>query len=459
MANREMQLISRVIHTGELNAAIDWGITSDDFLTNEGLAMFNHLVGYYTATGSSGSVVGPAAMAQFYPNFVRCDDQSMTLPALCMEVRKQRLSLQAQNKLTEVHQLMQMDPENGLNQLNKIATELNSIGFGKNTDRMLGAAYNDIYNRYQLMKSGVDFSWGKWPWEPLQTATQGLQIDDYICFYGRPKSMKSWVLAYFVAHLFNCGRKVLIYTKEMTQDNILQRVIACIAEINYQLFRAGQLTSEEEFALQSVGRYIYMMRATDQIICLSGRDAPQGGDTVPWLRSKLEKYKPDMFAVDGLYLMSDVHGAKKDHERVRNISRDLRQMILDLCIPGLVTLQANRAAAKNEDANLDEVAFSDGMSMDCTAMIRVINEKDLPTIQLVVGGSREWELNGVRINGTPANDFSFHSLLSAKEIQNAKEKDTGADDNPKAHVAQSQKKHTEARGLRTVTQRIAAKTR
>ena len=455
MANREMQLVSRIIHTGELNAAIDWGITSDDFLSNEGRAMFNHLVGYYTQAESSGSVIGPAAMAQFYPNFIRCDDTSMTIDALCMEVRKQRLSIEGQNKMSEAYQLFSTDPVAGLSALNRLTTELNAVGLGRNNDRMLGPAFNDIVSRYNLIKSGVDLSWGPWPWQPLQQETTGLQADDYICFYGRPKSMKSWVLAYFIAFLFHTGRRLLIYTKEMTQDNIFQRIIACIAEINYRSFRSGDLTTDEEYALASVGRYIQIMQANDHIICLSGRDAPSGGDTVPWLRSKIEKYEPDLFGIDGMYLMSDVHKARKDNERVRNISRDVRQMILDTGTPGLVTLQANRAAAKNSEANLDEVAFSDAISQDCTAIIRVINEKDSPTIQLVVGGSREWDLNGIRINGVPAQDFTFHSLLTAKEIEKAKEHDTGDGDNPQAHAVRK-KSPTEISALKSINSRIAS---
>lgn len=455
MANREMQLVSRVIHTGDLSAIIDWGITSDDFLSNEGRAMFNHLVGYYTTTGSSGSVIGPESMAQFYPNFLRCDDPGMTLEALCLEVRKQRLSIVGQSRVADAHQMLVVDPIEGVNLLNQVASELTSVGFGKNNDRALGPAYNDIHMQYHMRKSGIDLSWGLWPWAPLQEATQGLQQDDFICFYGRPKSMKSWVLAFFIAFLFNCGRKVLVYTKEMAQDNIFMRVIACIAEINYQLLRSGQLSPEEEFAFESVGRYIQAMQASEQIICLSGRDAPKGGDTVPWLRAKIEKYEPSIFAVDGMYLMSDVHRAKKDNERVRNVSRDMRQMILDTGVPGIVTLQANREAAKHGEANLDEVAFSDGPGMDCTAMIRVINEKETPTIQLVVGGSREWALNGIRINGIPAQDFTHHSLLSSKEIERAKEGDAAAeDDNPKAHTTRK-KDANEIAALRSVNQRIA----
>ncbi len=453
MANREMQLVSRIIHTGELNSVIDWGITSEDFLSNEGRAMWNHILGYYTSVGSSGSVIGPQAMAQFYPHFIRCDDPSMTLDALCLEVRKQRIGIECQHRLNNIQQVLSSDPIQGLNLLNQTASYLNSVGVGKNNDQTLGSSFNLVNSRYQLQKSGYDLSYGIWPWHPLQEATQGLQKDDYICFYGRPKSMKSWILAYFVSHLFNCGRKVLIYTKEMTQENIMMRVIACIANIPYQDLRGGHLTPHDEYAFYAVGQYIRAMQASDRIIVLSGRDAPRGGDTVPWLRAKIEKYQPEMFAIDGLYLMSDVHNARKDHERVRNISRDLRQMILDTGVPGLVTLQANRAAAKNEDANLDEVAFSDAISQDCTAIIRCINEKETPTIQLVVGGSREWTLNGIRVNGIPAQDFSFHSYLSAKEIQKAKEGDTGAEDNPQAHVRK--KTATEAAALRSVSQRIA----
>jgi hypothetical protein len=454
MANKEMQLVSRISHTGELSSAIDWGVTSEDFLSNEGRAMFNHLIGYYTQVGSSGSIIGPQAMTQFYPNFVRCDDPTMTLSALCLEVRKQRLAMECQSKLGLVQQLLAYDPIEAMGLLNRTTSELNSVGFGKNSDMMLGPAYNNIVSKYCLQRSGVDLSWGKWPWEPLQVATQGLQRDDYICFYGRPKSMKSWVLAYFVAWLFNSGRRVLIYTKEMTQDNIFMRVIACLAEIDYQSFRAGNLSASEEYALHAIGRYIHAMQASQQIICLSGRDAPKGGDTVPWLRAKIDKYQPEMFAIDGLYLMSDVYRARKDHERVRNISRDIRQMILDTGVPGLVTLQANRAAAKNEDANLDEIAFSDSISQDCTAIIRTINEKETPTIQLVVGGSREWTLNGIRINGLPARDFTFNGYLTAKEIQKAKEHDSEPEDNANAHVRP--KTPTEASAYRSLNQRIQA---
>jgi hypothetical protein len=55
MAQRELQLISRIIRLGDVTSVIEWGIGPDDFLTSEGRAMFNHILGYYSQVESTGS--------------------------------------------------------------------------------------------------------------------------------------------------------------------------------------------------------------------------------------------------------------------------------------------------------------------------------------------------------------------------------------------------------------------
>jgi hypothetical protein len=434
MANREMQLVSRIVHNGDLSTAIEWGITPQDFLTNEGRAMFNHILGYYAQQGSAGSVIGPQVVQQLYPTFVRCDDPGMTTEALCLEVRKQRLAIEGVNRLDQLRLLFDQDPIEAIRALQGHTTELLNIGTSRDTDVTLGSALERIITKYEMLESGIDLSCGRWPWEVMNEATGGIQPDDYIIFYGRPKSMKSWMLAYFIAHAFNQNKRAIIYTKEMTADNIFQRAVACMAGINYQDFRRGKLIPEEKQAIYAIRSYIHALQASNHLVCLSGQDAPEGQDTVPWLQSKVEKYDPDFVFIDGMYLMSDFKNAKKENQQVKNISRALRQMILQTHKPVICTLQANRAAAKNQDANLDEIAFSDAMSQDATCIIRVINEKDAPTCQLVIGGSREFELNGFRVHGVPAYDFGYYGPISAKEIEDAKKHDAEAQDDPRAHA-------------------------
>jgi hypothetical protein len=124
--------------------------------------------------------------------------------------------------------------------------------------------------------------------------------------------------------------------------------------------------------------------------------------------------------VDGLYLMSDQQGSKRNHERVSNVSRSIRQLVLHKHIPVIATVQANRDAAKNEDANLEEVAFSDSLGQDATMLIRIVNEwkRSDNSLALVMGGaSRRFRLDGFRIYGIPAHNFRYLGELSAREAQ------------------------------------------
>ena len=428
MATWELQLVSRIVRTGDLNSVIEWGITRDDFLTNEGRALYSSIEGYFSMPEHSGAILGPYAVQQMFPNFQLCDDLSMTTDALCVEVRKQRLAIEFKSKVQKSLELCEYDPLTAINIMQLGMTDLQNVGMSHNTDVHFSSSFDRSMQRYELLKQGVDLSCGAWPWMPLQEATMGLQPDDYVVLYGRPKSMKSWVLAYLIAWFYEMGKRMVIYTKEMTADNIFQRVGACLAEVRYHNFRTGTCSYEEEFSLRTVAKMLQYAQQTQTVITLSAQDAVQGGDTVPWLRAKLETYKPDVCFVDGLYLMSDVSGARKDNERVRNISRAIRQMVLDTRIPAICTIQANRAAAKNAEANLDEVAFSDSVSQDATLLMRAINEKDKPTVALVMGGaSREFYLEGFRIYGQPAFNFDYAGEISSKEIEKAKEQDVNTE--------------------------------
>ena len=94
MATWDMQLVSRIVRSGDINTIIQKGITQDDCLTSEARAIFSALMSYFTAQGTSGAVLGPNAVQRMFPNFQLCDDISMTTEALCSEVRKQRLVIE-----------------------------------------------------------------------------------------------------------------------------------------------------------------------------------------------------------------------------------------------------------------------------------------------------------------------------------------------------------------------------
>jgi hypothetical protein len=420
--------------------------------------MYKYLLYYYQMPASRGSVIGEHAATQIFPNFALCDDPYMTTEALCSEVRQNRIALECGERMDKIRETMNENPIVACAALSQLATEMIQLGSGKATDVMFGSSFDRILHRYQMIKAGADFSVGHYPWALLQHSTMGIQEDDYIVFYGRPKSYKSWVLAYLTMSLFMQDKRLIIYTKEMTAENIFMRIIGCLAQVPYQEFRHGGLTYSHEVALYQARKMVHVLGANDNLIVLSGKDAPAGGDTVPWMQSKIKTYQPHACIIDGLYLMSDVKKNKDKHQKVSSISNDLRQMNLETKVPIIATLQANRAAAKNNEANLDELAFSDSIGQDATMIMRVINEKETPTAMLVQGGARESSLNGLRINAIPAINFEQYghsdddARITSKDIDKAKDKDTDGDKD----AAAAHSKPRPSNGLLTKKQEAAA---
>ena len=430
MASVEMQLLSRLIQRGELSSILEWGITLDDFVTNEAKAMFNSVLGYFTAIETRGSILGPNLLREKYPNFELCDDAGETTDGLCFEVRKKRLRHLAKEAGQALIEGADSDPVGALSLIHSKATQMLALGYSKQVDVDFAASYKDILEDYQDAKDGkMKTVKMPWPWPTLENETGGVQEEDYIVFYGRPKSMKSWVLSKLIAHCFEMNRRAVLYTKEMTPKNLFKRIAACIIGLPYSEFRRGKLPEDQEHRMYEFQDVMDELQNSKRLIALSAKDVAVGADTVSWFQSKVEKYGPDVSFIDGLYLMSDPASKKgQDWNRVMNISRDIRQSILTTKVPVIATMQANRKAAGHSNAELDEIAFSDAIGQDVTMAARVINEKHEPTIALVLGGSREFQLHGLRIHGVPATNFSEHSQMTEKDIHKAKTQDAKIDE-------------------------------
>ena len=429
MSNAEMQLLSRVIQAGELAAVIDWGIGDQDFRTNEGKSVWRYLAGYYANPNTRGAVLGPQAFRAVFPQFPIYDDPSMTIEALCFEVRRSHIIAEAREAVLALTENIEVDPAGAIAVLHSHMQTLLALGDTKNHDVTFTDAMTKLLTKYEKVKNNLyAFAKMPWPWDVMNEVTGGIQEDDFIVLYGRPKSMKTWVLVVLLAWAFVNEKTVLVYTKEMTPENIYQRVAATIAQLPYQELRNGKLMPHDEMTLMSLARMTQDKFLKANLICLDGREAGAGGDTVPWIQSKVEKYKPDIVFIDGMYLLSDTTNGKKgptaDWLRVTNISRAVRSMILHTRTPVIATMQANRGAAKHADGNLDEIAYADAVAQDATIAMRIINEKLMNTIACVMAGSREFRLHGFRINGKPATDFSFHSVMTEDEIREAEKSDT-----------------------------------
>lgn len=428
MASVGMQLLSHVVRTGKLTEVLDWGITKEDMLTAEQRSMFDMLIGYRTEYGA---VLGPNLLQAKFPTFELVDDGlQVTTEALCAEARRARLTRDAKAAGAALVEQADIDPIKALAEHQARVSGLVHLGMSQKTDVHFADALGEIEHDYDLQEKGLLEPSLYWPWDLMNEMTGGISDEEYIILYGRPKSMKTWVLCHMIAHAFLTGKKILVYTKEMTPKNIYKRVAACISTLPYQELRTAKLSSLQRAVLRELHLQAIELKLYQTFVCLSGKDVHAGGDTMAWVRSKVDKYKPDVLFIDGLYLMSDDSGRKnmKTNERVEGISRAARQLVLDTHVPLIATMQANRKAAGHQNAELDEVALSDAASQDATLLARIINEKrEHPaygqTIAFLIAGSREFKLHGFRIGGTPATDFTFKEIMTEKDIESAQADD------------------------------------
>ena len=457
MANFELQLTSRLLREGKqaLAQVLDFGITLEDYRTHEGKAMFQHLLAYYNDASLAGSLPGVNSAKHIFPTFELCDDASMATEKLCEELRKNRQIIEGREVASRLAELIELHPQQAMSEAQGRLIQLMALGTSRKTDIPFEDAFEEILFDYEMREAGVDTSKCSFPWESLQRETMGLQEDDYIVYYGRPKSKKTWVLAKHIAHTYLQGKSILVYTKEMTTKNIYKRIAACVAKLPYRELRQAKLSKYEREMLFALREFIHDMKHSQRFVCLSAKEAGEGGDTIPWLRSKIEKYKPDVQFVDGLYLMSDHRGGKKqaDHSRVQNISRDYRQLIIDTKVPGVCTLQANRKAAAHANAELDEIAYSDAIGQDATIAARIIAETQ-GTVAIILGGSREFELHGIRIGGQPAIDFDEKEELTEKDIVKAKKQDS--DEEPEKASANTKPRQSAAAQRKQLEEEQAA---
>lgn len=450
MAHIEDQLISRIARSGCMGEVLKWGIASEDFVTATGRAFFQE---FHAQWIEKKSVLGPNAIKHIFPTFELCDDEHTSTDHLCEQVRRNRLVLEVTTTGTRMVEMANIDPYKAAQDCQLATTQIIKLGARKNTDMSAVEGANQVDSLIRKAKAGM---LGKFPfpWAPLQAVTGGYAAEEYMILYGRPKSKKSFVLADMVSHAY-LENQICVgaFTKEMSSVNLYQRIYASMLKADYGRFRLGNLTQDEDFNWQCLRQYITDRKeetnGRHNIVMLNGKDMPPGGDNMSWIQSKIDEYGFDIIFIDGLYLMSaqGVRSNANTYDKITAISRAARQVPLNTGCPMVATLQATRSAAKHNDANLDEIAFSDALAQDATCAIRVMSDKEtkqyevtnpytgeiilgpaIETITLGFAGSREYKLRGMRIGGVPSSDFAFKEILEEKDIERAKNRDTADDD-------------------------------
>jgi replicative DNA helicase len=427
-ANIEYALISRVLESQDFHTLEKMQITADFFTVPEVRAIYDWLRLVYHNPNTAGMVPSVEMVKQYFHSFNPAyapDEVAVLATALRdSKLRMELLALSAQLQLEA-----DKDPHTALASLKLKAQTLASMD-GIGADLSMSGAYNALMERYDTVASAKGVVGIPYPWEALNAETQGMQGGQFIVFYARPKSMKTWVAIYCAVHAYmHSRRRVLFYTKEMPQMQIAGRVASAICGVDYRAFKNGELQPEllafVKAALQgllldeqSAGKHGH------QPCFIITADRGHGGGGVSGLQAKIREVKPDIVFVDGMYLMKDDRTNQRtvDWKQIAHISQDLKLTSQEFDIPIVGITQASRKSDTTRTDSMEDISYADALAQDTDAVFRIkkVTKKDAEghkktELYIYAPGLREGILDGIVINAVPATDFSFNRIIVDEE--------------------------------------------
>ena len=214
--------------------------------------------------------------------------------------------------------------------------------------------------------------------EKLDEITLGLQKDNLIILAARPAMGKSAFAMNIAINAATNNIKetgepisVALFSLEMSQEQIVQRMTAAQARVNLTNIQKGTLTQKEMLLVES---------ANDDLAALNVYFCDQGTVTVADIRAKCRKQKAngglDLVIIDYLQLINGSSKGGNRQEEVGNISRSLKLMARELGVPVIALSQVSRKLEDREDKrpNMSDLRESGSIEQDADIIMFLYRE-------------------------------------------------------------------------------------
>lgn len=164
---------------------------------------------------------------------------------------------------------------------------------------------------------------------------QGMRSGDLIVIAGRPAMGKTTLAMNIAEHNAAMGKRVLVFSLEMTAEQIIERSIAGRGGIRFDDIRTGNVMASQS---------AYFLRAVTDLRELDVVIDDSGSTDLPRIRSRARLHaitRPlDLIVIDYLQLVEGQGNSAND--RVAQISRGLKQLAKEMRCPVILLSQLNR---------------------------------------------------------------------------------------------------------------------
>lgn len=212
----------------------------------------------------------------------------------------------------------------------------------------------------------------------LDDVIKGLQRgEELFILFARLGQGKSWIAEFMAAHAWKIGYNVGYFSPEMSATTVGFRFDTILNHMSNRGLMGGNGDTEsykshiEELATSHKNKFIVSTPSD------FGRSV-----TVSKLRNWVKQYKLDMIVIDGIKYLSDERARRNDNvtTSLTNISEDLMSLSVEMRIPVIAVVQANRNGVGDQTQSgtpeLESIRDSDGIAHNASKIISIHQKTD-----------------------------------------------------------------------------------
>lgn len=403
-----LQILCKCLQTGNIDLLEDNQLTEEYFVGYED--EYNFIVDHFNEYGNTPD---KATFLSKFPDLelVQVEESDRYLVD---SIREQYLYYQAVPIVQQVAKLLKTDANAAAEYMIQATKELHpnyNLG-GVNIIAQAIDRYNEFVERKQNQNEWF-FTTG---FPELDDIIHGIQRgEELFVIFARTNQGKSWILEKICTHIWQIGYNVGYISPEMGANSIGFRFDTLYKQIdNRGLMWGNGDVNEVEYKA-----YIDELAKKENAFIVATPNDFDKRITITKLRNWIKKYKLDAVAIDGITYLSDERGKRGDNKTtsLTNISEDLMSLSMEMKVPILTVVQANRGGVVDKDSQdlpeLDTVRDSDGISHNASIVLALRQTKDNDLLIQIQKGriasvgkklAYHWKANIGEFINAPIND-------------------------------------------------------
>jgi replicative DNA helicase len=355
-ADNEVRLISRAIRTRDISPLLERGVESSWFFNEDSRVIWDFLRNHWTKYQE---VPTATTVLDNFPTYklLAVDDSLDYLLDQLIDFRKRQKSIEVVQQAADA--IAVGDHNSAIKIMGQGFATLIDEGSSIPSEIDLTKNAMGRYQEYLDIKTRPNGLLGlATGFQVMDMATAGLQPGQLVTIIAPPKTGKSVLAMQMAVNVHNDGFVPMFQSFEMSNLEQQHRHDAMRAHISHGRMVRGALNPSEETRYQKMLTDMEGMHKFYLTESISGA-------TVSQLAIKLEKLRPEILFVDGVYLMFDEISQERGTPlALKNITQSMKRLAQKYGIPIVQSTQVLSYKMKKGQVTADSIGYSSSFHQD-----------------------------------------------------------------------------------------------